>query len=172
MQFTLALLAAALSGAAVASPVLHAPNRVARAMQAGSTPAPINGAAVVAAAVSQEGQNYVFGGGGCAGPSNGGFDCSGLTQYALCQGAGITIPRTSKAQYASSLGQHIPRAQAQPGDLLFWATGGDCANSVVHVGVFKSAGQMVNAPHKGTVVRQQSIWTSSGGESICPDAVR
>ena len=45
-------------------------------------------------------------------------------------------------------------------------------NNVVHVGIFKSEGKMVNAAHTGTPVREQDIWTSSGGESICDDAVR
>lgn len=172
MQFLVSALVACMAGGAAATPVVHnAPHRVVAA-RAAATPGPGNGQAVVSAAASQEGQTYVYGGGGCSGPSKGGFDCSGLTQYALCQGASVTIPRTSKAQYASSLGQHIPRAQAQPGDLLFWATNGDCANSVVHVAVFETNGKMINAPHTGTVVREQNIWTSSGGESICPDAVR
>ncbi len=35
------------------------------------------GSAVVSAAVKEEGLPYVWGGGGCAGPSQGGFDCSG-----------------------------------------------------------------------------------------------
>ncbi|KAL8691786.1 MAG: hypothetical protein Q9218_003062 [Villophora microphyllina] len=83
-----------------------------------------------------------------------------------------TIPRTAQTQYHSSMGHHLPRSQAQPGDLIFWATGGDCTNSVAHVGIFMRAGWMVNAAHTGTPVREQSIWTSSGGESICPDAVR
>jgi cell wall-associated NlpC family hydrolase len=162
-----------LSLAALAAATPLSPARVFERVAASPSPNPNpTGEAVVQAAASQEGQPYVYGGGGCGGPTNGGYDCSGLTQYALCQGAHVSIPRTSKAQYASSLGQHIPRAQAKPGDLLFWATNGDCANSVVHVGVFMSPGQMIDAPHTGTTVRQQGIWTSSGGESICPDAVR
>lgn len=83
-----------------------------------------------------------------------------------------TIPRTAQTQYHSSMGKHMPRAEAKAGDLIFWATGGDCANDVAHVGIFMRDGWMVNAAHTGTPVREQSIWTSSGGESICPDAVR
>lgn len=97
---------------------------------------------------------------------------SGLTQYAICQAVDKTIPRTAQTQYHSSLGKHMPRAEAKAGDLIFWADGGDCANDVAHVGIFMRDGWMVNAAHTGTPVREQSIWTSSGGESICPDAVR
>lgn len=137
-------------------------------------PASGSGASIVAAAVKEEGIPYVWGGGGCSGPSNGGFDCSGLTQYAVCQAGHGTIPRTAATQYAFSMGHHLPRAQAQPGDLLFWGEGGDCAggNRVVHVGIFMGNGEMVNAAHSGTPVREQAVWTSSGGETICPDAVR
>ncbi|KAJ6781232.1 hypothetical protein PWT90_05095 [Aphanocladium album] len=133
------------------------------------------GPGIVSAADSQIGVDYVYGGGGCKGPSKGGYDCSGLTQYAVCKAQGKTIhttARTAQEQYHSSMGKHIPRAQAQPGDMLFWANGGDCKNKVAHVGIFVKAGTMVNAAHTGTKVRQQSIWISSGGESICPDAVR
>jgi hypothetical protein len=70
------------------------------------------------------------------------------------------------------MGKHIPRAQAQEGDLIFWGTDGDCVNNVAHVGIFIKDGLMINAAHTGTPVREQSIWTSSGGESICDDAVR
>ncbi|KAJ9652339.1 hypothetical protein H2201_009226, partial [Coniosporium apollinis] len=86
--------------------------------------------------------------------------------------SGLLIPRTAQTQYHSPKGKHVPRAQAQPGDMLFWATNEDCANSVAHVGIFMRAGWMVNAARTGTPVREQAIWTSSGGESICPDAVR
>ncbi|KAL8740064.1 MAG: hypothetical protein Q9190_007192 [Brigantiaea leucoxantha] len=138
-----------------------------------TSPAPSgNGAGIVKAAVSQEGLPYVWGGGGCDGKSSGGFDCSGLTQYAICQALDVEIPRTAQTQYHSSKGKHLPRKDAQPGDLIFWAEGGDCANDVAHVGIFMRDGWMVNAAHTGTPVREQSIWTSSGGESICPDAVR
>ncbi|KAL8737918.1 MAG: hypothetical protein Q9181_001223 [Wetmoreana brouardii] len=137
-----------------------------------SPPSSGSGDDIVAAALKEKGLPYVWGGGGCSGPSKGGFDCSGLTQYAICTALHKTIPRTAQTQYHSSMGKHIPRSQAKAGDLIFWAKGGDCKNDVAHVGIFMRAGWMVNAAHTGTPVREQSIWTSSGGESICPDAVR
>jgi hypothetical protein len=131
-----------------------------------------SGADIVNAAEKEKGIPYVWGGGGCNGPSDGGFDCSGLTQYAVCQALKKEIPRTAQTQYDSSLGKRLPRSEAQEGDLLFWAEGGDCANSVAHVGIFIRDGLMINAAHSGTPVREQAIWTSYGGESICPDVVR
>jgi cell wall-associated NlpC family hydrolase len=131
-----------------------------------------SGQAIVSAAEKEKGLPYVWGGGGCHGPSQGGFDCSGLTQYAICQALKKEIPRTAQTQYNSKMGMRIPRSQAKEGDLLFWATGGDCANKVAHVGIFIKDGLMINAAHTGTPVREQAIWTSSGGESICPYAMR
>ena len=76
------------------------------------------GSGIVSAAQREEGLPYVWGGGGCSGPSGGGFDCSGLTQYSVCKAVGKTIPRTAQTQYSSSMGKHLPRASAQPGDMV------------------------------------------------------
>jgi cell wall-associated NlpC family hydrolase len=37
-----------------------------------------SGSGIVAAAEKEKGLPYVWGGGGCKGPSKGGFDCSGM----------------------------------------------------------------------------------------------
>lgn len=50
-----------------------------------------DGPGIVKAADSQIGIDYVYGGGGCKGPSKGGYDCSGLTQYSVCKAQGKTI---------------------------------------------------------------------------------
>ncbi|UNI16361.1 hypothetical protein JDV02_002797 [Purpureocillium takamizusanense] len=131
-----------------------------------------SGPGIVAAAKSKEGLPYVWGGGGCKGPTKGGFDCSGLTQYAVCQAQKKTIPRVAQDQYHSKMGKHIPRKDAQPGDMLFWANGGNCKSKVAHVGIYMKPGWMVNAARTGTPVREQKIWTASGDLKICPDAVR
>ncbi|KAI2707294.1 hypothetical protein CBS147332_6948 [Penicillium roqueforti] len=144
----------------------------AKCSSSGSTSSTGTGKAIIAAAEKEKGLPYVWGGGGCKGPSGGGFDCSGLTQYAVCQALKKTIPRVAQDQYNSSLGKRYSRAQAKPGDLLFWATGGDCKNKVVHVGIFINDKTMINAAHTGTPVREQAIWTSYGGESICPYVMR
>ena len=80
--------------------------------------------------------------------------------------------RTAQTQYHSTMGKRYPRSQAKEGDLLFWATNGDCTSKVVHTGIYIKPGLMINAAHTGTPVREESIWTSSGGEEICPDVVR
>ena len=71
------------------------------------------GNAAVQAAESQLGVPYAWGG---ETPGQG-FDCSGLTQWAWAQ-AGVSIPRTATAQYASI--PHVSLSALQPGDLLFY----------------------------------------------------
>lgn len=128
---------------------------------------------IVAAARTQKGKPYVWGGGGCKGPSGGGYDCSGLTQYALCKALNKKIPRVAQDQYdATKQGKRIPRSQAKEGDLLFWGTNGNCKSGVVHVGIFINKNKMINAAKTGTPVREQDIWTSYGGEKICDHVMR
>ncbi|WP_397518358.1 NlpC/P60 family protein [Rhodococcus pyridinivorans] len=91
---------------------------------------------------------YVWGGGNINGPSGGGFDCSGLTSYAVFAATGITLPRTSETQW--HIGTEVPLYAARPGDLLFgnWQAGGPG-----HVAIYIGGGQMVHAPTTGDVVR-------------------
>lgn len=108
----------------------------------------------VAAAREYLGTPYVWGGGGTSGPSGGGFDCSGLTSYAIhaASGGKVTLPRTSEQQW--TVGTEIPIEQAQPGDLVFgsWASGGPG-----HVGIYAGNGQMVHAPTTGDVVKEAPL---------------
>ena len=67
---------------------------------------------------------------GEAGPDA--FDCSGLAMMAY-RAAGITIPRTSQAQWA--YGTQIPASQVQPGDLVFFAGADGTPAAPGHVGI-------------------------------------
>jgi cell wall-associated NlpC family hydrolase len=78
--------------------------------------------AAVAAALSKVGAPYVS---GATGPSS--FDCSGLTSWAMGR-AGISIPRTSFAQYGT--GSPVSRGAIQTGDLVFFNTAGPGASDV------------------------------------------
>ncbi|QRX91143.1 NlpC/P60 family protein [Streptomyces noursei] len=111
------------------------------------TPTPTSAAAkAVAFAHSQLGVPYVWGGDG---PSDGGFDCSGLTQAAY-RAAGIALPRVAQAQYDTDL--HLPKgAPLAPGDLLFF---GPSPDRITHVSLFIGAGRAIDAPHSGAVVHQ------------------
>jgi cell wall-associated NlpC family hydrolase len=103
------------------------------------------GSAVVSAAAQQLGVRYAWGG---ANPGSG-FDCSGLTQWAYQQGAGIDITRTTYTQVTQ--GQSISADQAQPGDLVFFGL------PPSHVGIVTGPGEMIHAPHTGDVVRYAPI---------------
>jgi cell wall-associated NlpC family hydrolase len=112
-----------------------------------ATGAPTGAArAAVAYALSQLGTPYRWGGEGA-----GGFDCSGLVQAAFAA-AGIQLPRVAQAQY--DVGLPVPAGEPlQPGDLVFF---GADPGDVSHVGIVINAGEMVDAPHAGAVVRIES----------------
>lgn len=100
------------------------------------------GQAAVAAAKSQVGQPYVWGGTG-----NGGFDCSGLTQWAYSQ-AGVDLPRTADQQ---AIGQQVSADQLQPGDLVVWDG---------HVAMYSGNGEIVEA---GDPVQTNPLRTTNMG---------
>ncbi len=86
------------------------------------------------------GVRYVYGG---ASPS--GFDCSGLVMYVYAQ-LGISLPHYTVAQWNATQ----PVSSPEPGDLVFF-------DGLGHVGIYIGNGQMVDAPHTGSVVRIDSI---------------
>jgi peptidoglycan DL-endopeptidase CwlO len=101
------------------------------------------GRRAVAYALSQLGSPYVW---GASGP--GAFDCSGLTMRAWAA-AGVSLPRTSRAQW--SAGRHLNgMLDLRPGDLLFF--GGSPA-TIHHVGLYMGGGRMIEAPYTGARVR-------------------
>lgn len=116
---------------------------------AGAAPAAYSGGSVLGVARQAMGTPYVWGGGNTSGPTGGGFDCSGLVQFAYYKGAGITTPRVSGAQQAKAT--RLSPAEAKPGDLVFFGS------PAYHVGIVSGAGKMIHAPYPGTVVREESI---------------
>ncbi|MCZ9635071.1 peptidoglycan DD-metalloendopeptidase family protein [Rhodococcus sp. BH5] len=117
-------------------------------------PGSASGSQVVEAARQFLGTPYVWGGGNINGISGGGFDCSGLTSYAIYKGSGnkVALPRTSEQQW--TVGVEIPIDQAQPGDLVFgsWESSGPG-----HVGIAMGNGRMVHAPTFGDVVKEAPL---------------
>ncbi|MFR8046552.1 MAG: C40 family peptidase [Eggerthella lenta] len=95
------------------------------------------GASVIAAAFSQLGVPYVWGG---TTPGVG-LDCSGLTQWCYRQ-AGISIPRNSEDQAAA--GTKIPLSMAEPGDVL-WRPG--------HVAIYIGDDSYIHEPQTGDVCK-------------------
>lgn len=96
---------------------------------------------MVRLALSMLGQPYRYGG---AAP--GGFDCSGLVQYAA-NGAGIQVPRTAHEQLRA--GMPISRGELRPGDLVFM----HLAHKELHVGIVIDDQDFVHAPSTGGYVR-------------------
>jgi cell wall-associated NlpC family hydrolase len=115
---------------------------------------PSAGRAALAFALSQQGKAYVWGG---SGPN--GYDCSGLTLRSW-QAAGITLPRTAADQY--NAGTHVPLADLQPGDLVFYAGNPGDPRTIYHVAIYVGGGQVIAALHPGTVVETMSINYVSG----------
>ena len=113
------------------------------------------GTAVVAEAEKFLGLPYLW-----AGTSAYGFDCSGLT-YAVYRQFGVTLARDAGDQ--SVQGAPVARDQLQPGDLMFFASGGQ----VHHVGIYAGNGLMLHAPQTGSRVELTKIWSSPlAGEYI------
>ena len=121
-----------------------------------------NGPAIVAAARSQIGVPYSWGGGGWQGKSLGidqgahtvGFDCSGLAQYAVYKGTGKKINRTAATQYSDSQCKREAYANKQPGDLVFFGS------PPHHVAIVSSATMMIAAPKTGDFVKEQAIYAT------------
>ncbi len=106
------------------------------------TKAPVNSSVAdqaIAFARQQLGKPYVW---GATGPDS--FDCSGLTQAAY-KAAGITLPRTTYDQV--NVGTRVSESDLQPGDLIFFYADDS------HVGLYIGNGEMIHAPHTGTVVK-------------------
>jgi len=102
------------------------------------------GAQALAAALSRRGDPYVW---GAAGP--GAFDCSGLVVWAFAQEA-ITLPHYTGDMWNSGL--RIPRADLEPGDLVFFFS------DLSHVGIYLGNGLMVDAPDFGETVRIDPVY--------------
>lgn len=103
----------------------------------------------ISAAASRKGRPYRH---GAAGPRA--FDCSGLTQWSFKQ-AGITLPRTVKAQYRAT--EHVSKSAKRPGDLIFYYKGG----RVYHVGIYAGNNKVWVARHTGTRITLQKIYSRS-----------
>jgi peptidoglycan DL-endopeptidase CwlO len=105
------------------------------------------GAQALQEALTRRGDPYVW---GAAGPTA--FDCSGLVVWAFAQ-EGISLPHYTGDLWNS--GVHVPRADLEPGDLVFFFP------DISHVGIYLGNGLMVDAPDFGEVVRVEPIYWSA-----------
>ena len=139
--------------------------------------------AFYAEAEQKKGWPYSYGGGRYNGASYGnnrkkcddtkvkGFDCSGITLYAVYQATGIKLDHNSNTQFrfARDNGYLVPTSQGQRGDLVFF---GNENGDVHHVGVYLGNGKFVDAPGhngcKGIKMRISDIHR----KTLCPHMAR
>jgi cell wall-associated NlpC family hydrolase len=124
---------------------------VATASLVGCTP----GQSAVDHARQQIGRPYTYGG---STPSSG-FDCSGLTSWSWKQAGVSSIPRTSRDQHRWA--KPIPRDQLQPGDLVFYSSGGP-TGTVSHVALYAGDGRIIHASSSHDRVEEASVDYWSG----------
>jgi cell wall-associated NlpC family hydrolase len=117
----------------------------------GSYTGPASGQAAVAVrfAYSQLGKPYQY---GAAGPYS--YDCSGLTMAAW-GAAGVALPHNAAMQQSQV--HAVSSADAQPGDLVFFGS------PAYHVGIYIGGGRMIAAPHTGTVVQIEAVYSGVSG---------
>ncbi len=103
-------------------------------------------ATAIEIAKQQIGKPYVW---GAESPAEGGFDCSGLLDYAFKK-AGIKIPGRLTTYSAMRLGTSVRGQPMKPGD---WIIGKGGTHMVMYIG----NGQVIAAPRRGESVQYQPV---------------
>jgi cell wall-associated NlpC family hydrolase len=106
---------------------------------------------VVQAAAKQLGQPYVWGG---ESRKEGGFDCSGLVDWAL-RACGVNLPGRLTTQSALHVGHSVKGQPLKPGDMMIVHNG-------QHMVLYAGNGKVIAAPHTGTNVQYQDASMFSG----------
>ena len=106
------------------------------------------------------GRPYEYGG---TGEDGGGFDCSGLIQYAYGR-HGVTLPRRSvdQAREGTAIGKSYEALR--PGDVLTFSNRG---GPVTHVGLYIGEGKFIHSATRGVQVS-----VLSGDDPVRPVVVR
>ena len=87
------------------------------------------------------------------GRNPGGFDCSGLVQWAY-KGAGVTLPRTAQEQ--SRVGYAVTdRSKMRAGDIVSFRR----RDGGYHTGIYLGGGRFIHAPRPNAKVRVESLDT-------------
>jgi cell wall-associated NlpC family hydrolase len=84
-----------------------------------------------------------------------GFDCSGYTQYVYRVTHVANLPRTAEQQ--RHVVRIITRAQARPGDLVFYLSG----SSAYHIAIYAGNGMQYAAATTQDGIRYQGVWSSA-----------
>lgn len=101
---------------------------------------------ILAAADAQVGKPYVW---GAESPAEGGFDCSGLIDWAFRK-AGINLPGRLTTYTAAKMGVSVKGKPYKPGDWLI-------TNKGEHMVMYVGNGQVIAAPRRGEVVQYQPV---------------
>ena len=128
-------------------PAHHRPPQAAHALIAAAAG---GRARVIAAALDQVGWPYIWGGDS---RTDGGFDCSGLVDYAYGR-AGMTLPGRPTAAVLWRMSMPVGRARLQPGDLAFLYSRN---RAPYHVALYVGDGLVVVAPHTGADVEIEPL---------------
>ncbi|WP_246023902.1 C40 family peptidase [Nocardia yunnanensis] len=121
------------------------------------------GKRVLAAGMRGIGLPYVWGGGDATGPTGGGFDCSGLTLFAVAQASEgqIVLGHYTGDQQRDSRGAPVALDRMQPGDLIYFTSPGeaDSHHTGIYAGLDPATGepQLLNAPTFGIPVQVQPL---------------
>jgi hypothetical protein len=145
------------------------------------------GLKVLANAAAQLGVSYAWAGGDSKGPGKGqysydrrklvydgaytyqdpgriGFDCSGLTEHAAAQAAGVNIGTYTGSQLESPNLKVLDNSgPLKPGDFLDYGTG-----TAHHVAVYVAPGIVINAPESGLPVELGTRSTILGPDPATP----
>jgi len=100
---------------------------------------------VIATAAEAMGRPYRYGG---TGENGGGFDCSGLIQYAYGR-HGVELPRRSVEQAREGKAVRKKLDALAPGDLLTFSNRG---KTVTHVGMYIGEGRFIHSATRGVQV--------------------
>ena len=102
---------------------------------------------VVRTALEEMGQPYAWGG---TGNGDGGFDCSGLIQFAYAR-YGVPVPRTSVGQANAGIAVQRDLEKLLPGDILVFSERGD---TPTHVGLYVGEGKFIHSASRGVMLNR------------------
>ena len=112
-------------------------------------------AALMAEATKYIGSPYVWGG---SSPSTS-FDCSGYVCWVYTHSGVYSLPRTTATGIYDQCSL-VPKAEMQPGDLLFFTRTYASPGPVSHVGIYVGGGQMLHAGNPiGYADINSAYWT-------------
>jgi cell wall-associated NlpC family hydrolase len=102
-------------------------------------------------AATKKGDPYRY---GAAGPNA--FDCSGLTLFVYSK-VGVKLAHNAEEQYFQTW--HKTHREKRRGDLIFYTSNGR-ASGIYHVALYAGNGYTWVAPHTGSYVHRQRIYSS------------